>query len=175
MAAETTGTGGTAANEQAQLDMDFTATGRRTLRTKLCFIDGSYDKPNKEDKNYDRWIKVDSMVQTWILNLISKDIVGAFLYAKTSRELWLDLEKRYGQCNGPLLYKLQREIASVSQGSQSVVTYFTRLKMLWDELACLMPTHGCSCGLCICGYGKLNAEAHTLNQLMQFLMGLKWI
>ncbi|KAL0446187.1 UNVERIFIED_CONTAM: Retrovirus-related Pol polyprotein from transposon RE1 [Sesamum latifolium] len=35
-----------------------------------------------------------------------------------------------------------------------------------------MPTHGYSCGLCICGYGKLNAEAHTLNQLMQFLMGL---
>ncbi|KAL0446186.1 UNVERIFIED_CONTAM: hypothetical protein Slati_1746500 [Sesamum latifolium] len=92
MAAETTGTGGTAANEQAQLDMDFlqlqggehsgmiivTApmdgtnymTWSRSVklalraRTKLCFIDGSYDKPNKEDKNYDRWIKVDSMVQT---------------------------------------------------------------------------------------------------------------
>ncbi|KAL0303359.1 UNVERIFIED_CONTAM: hypothetical protein Sradi_6204000 [Sesamum radiatum] len=200
MAAKLTGTGGTAANEQTQLDMDFlqlqggehsgmiivTApmdgmnymTWSRSVklalraRTKLCFIEDSYDKPNKEDKNYGRWIKVDSMVQTWILSLISKDIVGAFLYAKTSRELWLDLEKCYGQCNDPLLYKLQREIASVSQGSQSVVNYFTRLKMLWDELACVMPTHGCSCGLCICGYGKLNAEAHTLNQLMQFFMGL---
>ncbi|KAL0368058.1 UNVERIFIED_CONTAM: hypothetical protein Scaly_1024700 [Sesamum calycinum] len=46
-----------------------------SAQTKLCFIDSNYDKPSKEDKNYDRWIKVDSMVQTWSLNLISKDIV----------------------------------------------------------------------------------------------------
>ncbi|KAL0286079.1 UNVERIFIED_CONTAM: hypothetical protein Sangu_2749100 [Sesamum angustifolium] len=75
-----------------------------SAQMKLCFIDSSYDKPSKEDKNYDKWIKVDSMVQTWSLNLISKDIVGAFLYMKTFRELWL--EEWYGQCNDPLLHKL---------------------------------------------------------------------
>ncbi|KAL0348034.1 UNVERIFIED_CONTAM: hypothetical protein Sangu_1031200 [Sesamum angustifolium] len=117
-------------------------------------------------------MKVDSMVQTWILNSISKSIVGAFLYTKTSRELWLDLEERYGESNGPLVYQLQREITSISQGSLSVVEYFTKLKILWDELACLIPTQGCTCGFCICDYGKIAAESNTLNQLMQFLMGL---
>ncbi|KAK4394253.1 Retrovirus-related Pol polyprotein from transposon RE2 [Sesamum angolense] len=97
--------------------------------------------------------------------------VGA-LYTKTSRELWLDLEERYGESNGPLVYQLQREITSISQGSLSVVEYFTKLKILWDELACLIPTQGCTCGFCICDYGKIAAESNTLNQLMQFLMGL---
>ncbi|KAL0304041.1 UNVERIFIED_CONTAM: Retrovirus-related Pol polyprotein from transposon RE2 [Sesamum radiatum] len=36
-----------------------------------------------------------------------------FIEAKT---LWLDLEERYGECNGPLLYQLQREISSLAQG-----------------------------------------------------------
>ncbi|KAL0391906.1 UNVERIFIED_CONTAM: Retrovirus-related Pol polyprotein from transposon RE1 [Sesamum radiatum] len=141
-------------------------------RMKLCFIDGTSLKPDHGHENYDKWIRVDSMVQTWILNSISKNIVGAFLYTKTSRELWLDLEERYGESNGPLVYQLQREITSISQGSLSVVEYFTKLKILWDELACLVPTQGCTCGFCICDYGKIAAESNTLNQLMQFLMGL---
>ncbi|KAL0310000.1 UNVERIFIED_CONTAM: hypothetical protein Sradi_5942300 [Sesamum radiatum] len=85
-------------------------------RMKLCFIDGTSLKPDHGHENYDKWIRVDSMVQTWILNSISKNIVGAFLYTKTSRELWLDLEERYGESNGPLVYQLQREIT----------LYFTR-------------------------------------------------
>ncbi|KAL0368365.1 UNVERIFIED_CONTAM: Retrovirus-related Pol polyprotein from transposon RE1 [Sesamum calycinum] len=83
---------------------------------KLCFIDGTSLKPELGHENYDKWIRVDSMVQTWILNSISKNIVGAVLYTKTSRELWLDLEERYGESNGPLVYQLQREITSISQG-----------------------------------------------------------
>ncbi|KAL0345293.1 UNVERIFIED_CONTAM: Retrovirus-related Pol polyprotein from transposon RE2 [Sesamum radiatum] len=64
-------------------------------RMKLCFIDESFEKPGKNDANYEKWIRTDSMVQTWILNSISKDIVDVFLYTKTSRELWKELEERY--------------------------------------------------------------------------------
>ncbi|KAL0431042.1 UNVERIFIED_CONTAM: hypothetical protein Sradi_0730200 [Sesamum radiatum] len=113
-----------------------------------------------------------SRMKTWILNSISKYLVGAFLYTKTSSELWLDPEERFGESNGPLVYQLQCEIASLSQGSLSVVEYFIKLKMLWDEVTCLIPTQGCMYGLCICDYGKIAAESNTVNQLMQFLMGL---
>ncbi|KAL0385762.1 UNVERIFIED_CONTAM: hypothetical protein Sradi_2970500 [Sesamum radiatum] len=41
-------------------------------RMKLCFIDETSRKPDREYENYDKWIRVDSMVQTWILNSISK-------------------------------------------------------------------------------------------------------
>ncbi|KAL0392948.1 UNVERIFIED_CONTAM: Retrovirus-related Pol polyprotein from transposon TNT 1-94 [Sesamum radiatum] len=39
------------------------------------------------------------MVTSWILNVITKKISKAFLYRKSSRQLWLDLEERYGENN----------------------------------------------------------------------------
>ncbi|KAL0284106.1 UNVERIFIED_CONTAM: hypothetical protein Sangu_2845500 [Sesamum angustifolium] len=69
-------------------------------KLKLCFIDGTSMKPRVDDPPFEQWIRVDDMVTTWILNSISKEIVEAFMYTKSARNLWLDLE---GQCNGSLL------------------------------------------------------------------------
>ncbi|KAL0299894.1 UNVERIFIED_CONTAM: hypothetical protein Sangu_3150000 [Sesamum angustifolium] len=147
---------------------------KRALRakTKLGFIDGNCIKPSITDDKYEQWMKVDSMVTTWILNSISKDIVQAYTYAKTSRNLWLDLEQRYGGCNGPLLYQLQRSITSLSQGNLSLADYYTKLKMLWDELIELKPTPQCTCNGCTCGARQAVAELALFTQLLQFLMGL---
>ncbi|KAL0412692.1 UNVERIFIED_CONTAM: hypothetical protein Sradi_1470900 [Sesamum radiatum] len=95
---------------------------KRVLRAKmkLGFIDGTSLKPNATDVYFEQWIRVDSMVTTWILNCISKELVGGFMYANSARALWLDLEERYGECNGPVMYQLQREIASLVQGNMSV-------------------------------------------------------
>lgn len=57
------------------------------------------------------------MVTAQILNFMSKDIVDAFLFANTAHELWEELKDRFGESNGLLLYKLQREIYSFSQGN----------------------------------------------------------
>ncbi|KAL0364197.1 UNVERIFIED_CONTAM: Retrovirus-related Pol polyprotein from transposon RE2 [Sesamum angustifolium] len=113
---------------------------KRALRAKmkLGFIDGSLSKPDVNDASFEKWIRVDSMVTTWILNSISKEIVEGFMYTKSSRSLWLDLEERYGRCNGPRLYQLQREITVLSQGNMTVEAYYTKRRRLWDELEFLM-------------------------------------
>ena len=54
----------------------------------------------------EQWMCVDMMVISWILNVISKDIVDAFHYATFARELWCELEEIYGACNGPLHYQI---------------------------------------------------------------------
>ncbi|KAL0358381.1 UNVERIFIED_CONTAM: hypothetical protein Sangu_0687500 [Sesamum angustifolium] len=68
---------------------------KRALRAKmkLGFIDGTLVKPDVNDTSFEKWIRVDSMVTTWILNSISKEIVEGFMYTKSSRILWLDLEE----------------------------------------------------------------------------------
>ncbi|KAL2232264.1 UNVERIFIED_CONTAM: Retrovirus-related Pol polyprotein from transposon RE1 [Sesamum indicum] len=141
-------------------------------KDKLAFIDGTGLQPAIGTPQHRQWRTTNCMVRTWILNTISKDLVNAYLYASSSRDLWLELEARYGECDGTLLYKLQREISSISQGNMSVTSYYTKLKQLWDELLCLMPPAMCSCGLCICGCNKIKAEQNDASQLMQFLMGL---
>ncbi|KAL2226638.1 UNVERIFIED_CONTAM: Retrovirus-related Pol polyprotein from transposon RE1 [Sesamum indicum] len=147
---------------------------KRALRAKMKigFIDGSSVKPHASDPHFEQWIRVDSMVTTWILNSISREIVEAFMYTKSSRSLWLDLEQRYGDCNGPQLYQLQREICSMTQGNLPLSTYFMNMKRLWDEMGELKPTPQCTCNGCTCGAWNTVAESAAFTQLMQFLMGL---
>ncbi|KAL0342923.1 UNVERIFIED_CONTAM: hypothetical protein Sangu_1179700 [Sesamum angustifolium] len=93
------------------------------------------------------------------------------MYVKSARTLWLDLEERYGECDGPLLYQSQREIGFLMQCNMSVVEYFSRLWMIWDELDVLMSTPQCTCG-CTCEAFKATADQAVFTRLIQFLMGL---
>ncbi|KAL0428225.1 UNVERIFIED_CONTAM: Retrovirus-related Pol polyprotein from transposon RE2 [Sesamum latifolium] len=105
-----------------------------------------------------------------ILNATTKKISKGFLYTKSSRQLWLDLEERYGENNGSLVYELRRSIASITQETLGVVEYFNNLTTLWDELEYLRPPKVCTCGLCICGCTR-NDEENEI-KLIQFLSGL---
>ncbi|KAL0365211.1 UNVERIFIED_CONTAM: hypothetical protein Sangu_0618700 [Sesamum angustifolium] len=148
---------------------------RRALgaKSKLGFITGACRKPTGDPELIEQWTRVDCMVASWLLNTMTKNISNAFIYAKSARTLWIDLEQRYGQRNGPLLYQLEREIASVSQGDLSIVDYFTKIQMLWDELVQVRPIPECTCGCtCTCGVAKATADLAEQRQLMQFLMGL---
>ncbi|KAK6146761.1 hypothetical protein DH2020_020630 [Rehmannia glutinosa] len=136
-------------------------------KTKLGFINGKIEVPEEDSPKYDQWRKVDCMVISWILNSISKDLVDAFIYSNTAKELWDDIAKRFGDCNGPMIYQLERDISNMHQGSLSVVEYFTKLKRLWDELACLMPLP-----ICESETRRLIGERDMNRRLMQFLMGL---
>ncbi|KAL0377947.1 UNVERIFIED_CONTAM: hypothetical protein Sradi_3100200 [Sesamum radiatum] len=136
-------------------------------RKKLSFIDGRSVRPADDSDELDEWIRIDYMVITWILNTVSKEIVDAFIYVSSARSLWLDLEARYGGSNGPMIYNLEREIGSVSQGNMSVTAYFTKIKMLWDELVCLDPVPACACPV-----HRQIMKREDSRQLMRFLMGL---
>ncbi|XP_010260173.1 PREDICTED: uncharacterized protein LOC104599359 [Nelumbo nucifera] len=124
-------------------------------KVKLGFINGSCKAPEPDSPTFEQWTRVDCMVTSWILNSISKDIVDAFLYSTSARDLWLELEERFGDSNGPLQYHLQRDISTISQGNLTMAQYYTKLKKLWDELA-----------------SKRMCDITSSNRLMQFLMGL---
>ncbi|KAL0289403.1 UNVERIFIED_CONTAM: hypothetical protein Scaly_2703600 [Sesamum calycinum] len=83
-------------------------------RKKLSFIDCRSIRSADDSDELEEWIRIDYMVITWILNTMSKDIVDAFIYAISSRSLWLELEAGYGGSNGPMFYNLEREIASIT-------------------------------------------------------------
>ncbi|KAL0322067.1 UNVERIFIED_CONTAM: putative mitochondrial protein [Sesamum calycinum] len=110
-------------------------------RMKLGFIDGSFPKLAAGSKTFEQWSRVDLMVISWIWNSISKDIVEAFMYASSSRELWLELQRRYGRSNGPMLYQIQRELSTVSQGDLSVTAYLTKKKKLFIDKRSLVCDH----------------------------------
>ncbi|KAL4583316.1 hypothetical protein LXL04_007886 [Taraxacum kok-saghyz] len=107
------------------------------------------------------------MVRSWLLNAISKEIVGAFIFATTVYELWSELEEHFSESNDPLIYQLQRQITSISQGDSSLSKYYTKRKQLWDQLNCLIQLPPCTCGST-----KAIFDHILSTRLVQFLMGL---
>ncbi|KAL2247111.1 UNVERIFIED_CONTAM: hypothetical protein Sindi_2563400 [Sesamum indicum] len=115
-------------------------------KQKLGFIDGSDTKPQGNKEETEQWERVDCVVMSWLLNYITKEIAEAFLDTSSALDLWQQLETRFGESNGPMVYNIQKQISSLSQGDMQISTYFTKLKKLWDELAHLNPLPQCSCG-----------------------------
>ena len=64
-------------------------------KRKAGFINGTQKRPDNEGTELDDWIGNNCMVRSWLLNAISKEIVGAFVFSTTARELWLDLEDTF--------------------------------------------------------------------------------
>ncbi|KAJ9136360.1 hypothetical protein P3X46_033448 [Hevea brasiliensis] len=73
----------------------------------------------------------------------------------------------YDESKTPMVYQIQRQIASISQENMSVTVYYTKLKKLWDELNSIDPIPSCTCGT-----AKYISDLFNRNKIMQFLMGL---
>ncbi|GJT35233.1 retrovirus-related pol polyprotein from transposon TNT 1-94 [Tanacetum coccineum] len=82
-------------------------------KLKLGFIDGTCAQPVVTDVNYQRWIRCDYMVTCWVLNSMVTELSNAFLYTQSAQELWKEIAERYGQSNGPLIYRLERELSHI--------------------------------------------------------------
>ncbi|KAL2252660.1 UNVERIFIED_CONTAM: hypothetical protein Sindi_0060700 [Sesamum indicum] len=48
-------------------------------KIKLAFIDGSFPRPPPRSALFEQWKRADLMVTSWLWNLISRDIVEAFM------------------------------------------------------------------------------------------------
>lgn len=93
----------------------------------------------------------------WLFNLVSKDLQSSIVYFKTARDVWLDLQHRFSQGNGPRIFELKKEVCSLSQKDLTINGYYTKFKSLWDELSNYRTY---SCG-------------HQIEECtMSFLMGL---
>jgi len=101
------------------------------------------------------------------LNVVTKDIGDSIIYAKSTRDMWIQLEEKYGQANGAKFYQLRKEICNINQGTSDIATYFTKIKTLWDEMSDLNDIPICSCA-----FANKLLKKKEKQKLVQFLMGL---
>ena len=70
------------------------------------------------------------------------------------------------------MFNIQKQIAELHQGEQSLTDYFTQLKILWDQLQNFGPFPLCICGKCVCSINQRLAKLQAKESIMKFLMGL---
>lgn len=102
-------------------------------KNKLAFIDGSISRPSATATIFRIWSRCNSMVKSWLLNSVSKQIYKSILRFDDASEIWKDLSTRFHITNLPRSYQLSQQIWSLQQGSMDLATYYTTLKTLWNE------------------------------------------
>ncbi|XP_025608274.1 uncharacterized protein [Arachis hypogaea] len=81
-------------------------------------------------------------------------------------ELWNDLKEHFQHENGPRMFELKRDLMNLRQGAMFVSRYFTRIKVLWEELNSYRPVQ------CNCGDARAMQEFLQAEYIHCFLMGL---
>ncbi|XP_072983393.1 uncharacterized protein [Typha latifolia] len=90
-----------------------------------------------------------------MVNTCDPEIANSVNFYSIAREVWEDLDTQFSQGNVARIFEIQRDIALHKQETTSVSTYYTRLKILWDE-------QGMHC----------ETPQSEQQKVMQFLMGL---
>lgn len=137
-------------------------------KNKSAFIDGSLARPSDSHSSFRIWSRCNSMVKSWILNTVSKQIYKSILRFNDASEICKDLATRFHITNLPRSYQLSQQIWSLQQGSMDLATYYTTLKTLWDELDsanCVDSCHNCDC------CKAMNKKAEQ-SKIVKFLAGL---
>lgn len=137
-------------------------------KNKIAFVDGSLPRPIETHPHYRIWSRCNSMVKSWILNSVTKQIYGSILRFQDASEIWKDLTVRFHIINLPRSYQLMQQIWSLQQGNTDLSTYYTKLKTLWDDLDgedCVKTCQSCNC----C---KAMATKTEHSKIIKFLAGL---
>jgi len=92
----------------------------------------------------------------------------SILHCSSAKVIWDDLNERFKQRNGLLIFHLiKHELITLQQGSMFVSSFFSKLCSLWKSLLELKPSHSYTCeGI------KPWCDFEQLEYAMQFLMGL---
>ncbi|XP_075091474.1 uncharacterized protein LOC142171686 [Nicotiana tabacum] len=117
-----------------------------SAKNKLGLVDGRVSQPTSDSPYYAYWKRFNDMIKAWITNLVSREIATSVMYFRTAKEVWKDINDRFGQLNGSKYIQLQRKIHSTTQGSSDIASYFTKMRSLWGELHSSYVGLVCSCG-----------------------------
>ncbi|KAL4347722.1 hypothetical protein GQ457_17G001430 [Hibiscus cannabinus] len=63
-----------------------------SAKNKLGFVDGSiFAPPSSSVDSFNAWMRANNMVNSWLLNSVSRDIAASLLYHSTAAAIWKDL------------------------------------------------------------------------------------
>ncbi|XP_070002393.1 uncharacterized protein [Nicotiana sylvestris] len=136
-------------------------------KSKLGFVDGSCVKGMYKGELTERWKKCNAIVLLWIGSTVSNELIPSIVYASNARKVWADFQERYDRPNLSRIYHLLTAIATLSQGTDSVTIYYSKMKDLWDELDVIAPLASCDCE-----ESRPSIELLINIRLLQFLIGL---
>ena len=145
-------------------------------KNKLGFIEGTLERLEKaKDQEFteaDAWDMANSMLCSWLLNIIDPKLHMSVAYTDMTFGMWKDLKERYSVVNAPKIHQLNAGIANCKQGTLDVGEFYHKLVNLWHELNNHIKVPYCTCKGCSCGAATKIVQMYEEHKSHQFLMGI---
>ncbi|XP_072054266.1 uncharacterized protein [Arachis hypogaea] len=142
-------------------------------KNKLGFIDGTIQKPNKDDPTFIAWDKCNTYVVAWINLSLSTEIAQSIAWNEIAVDLWVDLKHKYYHGDLFKIAELEEELHTMKQGYLTITGYYTKMKAVWEEIEGFQPVPKCKeCNEeCDCGLQTMRNYRRE-NYAVRFLRGL---
>ena len=75
----------------------------------MGFVDGTVKRSTSRAVLAKAWDRVNDIVLGWLLGAVDEKIFGSVLWFKTAKEVWDNLEQRFGQSSSAQLFKVQEQ------------------------------------------------------------------
>ncbi|GJQ95443.1 ribonuclease H-like domain-containing protein [Tanacetum coccineum] len=136
---------------------------------KIGFIDGTCVKSAYANSAplSNQWERCNSIVLSWLLNFVSKDLFLDQMFSDNVAEVWAELKETYDKLDGFIIFNLLQKIHGFKQSELTISEYYYKLNSLWREFGIMTKLPKCSCAV------REDVLKHNqLMKLMQFLLGL---
>ncbi|KAK2366753.1 putative mitochondrial protein [Trifolium repens] len=114
------------------------------MKNKFDFVDGSILKPSIDDPRFKAWKRCNTLVLSWLHHSVNSEIASSIIWLDTAYQVWQELKNRFSQGDFVRISQLYSELYSLKQGQLSVTAYFTKMKIVWDELCNFRPIPNCT-------------------------------
>ncbi|KAM1000836.1 hypothetical protein ACFX2I_007428 [Malus domestica] len=83
---------------------------------------------------FDLWYEKDQNILIWLNSTLSKDLIPFTVGVTSSRELWLNLEQRFGGVSAAHIHQLRSRLHTVQKGDLTISKYIQLIKSISDAL-----------------------------------------
>ena len=141
---------------------------------KMQILDSSMLVHNEGDANCASWQRCNTLSISWIMRAISLDITKS-IFSSLIMLLMFGMIQRINllkqMCYG--LLQLQEDISLINLGEKLVKSYYTELKILWEEYDKfqLLPPYRCGFGCDCTSYNTIKRQIEQ-DKVLGFLKGL---
>ncbi|XP_074323689.1 uncharacterized protein LOC141660599 [Apium graveolens] len=143
-----------------------------SAKNKVGFVDGTIAMPDRDSIEYKFWSRCNDLVISWIIFNLDATIAKSVLFLQTAKEIWSDLEERYGYASMTEVYSLEQRLSDIVQGSQSISEFFTAIKTVWYSIADANTLPRCTCKLFTCNLTQRIHDRQQDQKLLQFMIKL---
>ncbi|XP_075092129.1 uncharacterized protein LOC107791056 [Nicotiana tabacum] len=108
-------------------------------------VDGKWKRERFREKYWYQWDRCNAIVLSWLMNYVAQNLISGIAYTMNAQTVWEELRERFDKVDGSRSFNLHTDIATLTQGTLSISTYYSKLKDLWNEFEALVPLPGCDC------------------------------